>query len=58
MKFTKNDWGWSDIINKTKILTKRGSDAINDIISKKYQKYPSNTKVKHANVFAKVNILY
>ena len=50
MEFTQNDWGQRDIANKTKILTKRGSDKIHDVILTKYQKYPSNTILKHASV--------
>ena len=37
------------------MLTKRGSDTIHDIIPTKYQKYPSTTILKLANVLAKVN---
>ena len=55
MEFTKNDWVRRDIINKTKILTKWGSDMIDDVIPKKYQKYPSNPILKHENVL--VNLL-
>ena len=57
MESTQNDWGQCDIINKTKILAKRGSDKIHDIIQTKYQKNPSNTILKHANVLDKVNKL-
>ena len=57
MEFTQNDWGQCDIINKTKILTKRGSDKVHDIIPTKYQKYPSDTILKHANVLSKSNKL-
>ena len=39
------------------MLTKRGSDTIHDVIPTKYQKYPSNTILKHVNVLAKVNKL-
>ena len=35
MESTQNDWGQQDIINETKILTKRGSDTIHDVIPKK-----------------------
>ena len=42
MEFTQNDWGQREIINKTKILTKWGSDKINDVIPTKYKKYTSN----------------
>ena len=55
MEPTQNDWGQRDIINKTKILTKKGSDKIHDVIPTKYQKYPLNTILKHANVFDKAN---
>ena len=46
MKFTKNDWGQRDIINRIKTSTKQGSDEIHDVIPTKYQKYPSNTILK------------
>ena len=55
MEFVQNDWGQCDIINKTKMLSKRGSDKIHDIIQTKYQKYPSIKILKDANVFAKWN---
>ena len=45
------------IINKTRILPKRCSDRIHDVIPTKYQKYPSTTILKHVNVLAKVNKL-
>ena len=51
----QNDWGQRDIINRIKILTKRGSYMINDAIPTKYCKYPSNTLLKQANVLVKVN---
>ena len=54
MEFTKNDWGQRDIVNKTKILNKRGSNKIHDVIMMKYQKCPSNKILKHANVSDKV----
>ena len=54
MDFTKNDWGKHDIINKTIILTKWGTDMIHAVIVMKYQKYPSTTILKHANGLAKV----
>ena len=57
MKFTQNDWGQRDIINKTKILTKRGSDTIHDVVQTKYQKYPSNTILEHANILSEANKL-
>ena len=50
MDFMQNDWGKRAIIKKTKILTKQGSDKIHDFILTKYQKYPSNTILKH-NIF-------
>ena len=53
--FTQNDSIKRDIINKTKILTKLGSDTIHDIIPQKYDKYHSTTILKHVNVLAKVN---
>ena len=43
------------MINRIITLTKLGSDTINDVIPKKYQKHSSNTILKHANVLAKVN---
>ena len=46
-----------EIIKKPKILTKRGSDNIHDVILTKYQKYTSDTILKHANVLAKANKL-
>ena len=55
MQFTQNDRGQRDIINKTKILTKQGSDTIHDVIPTKYHKYPSNPILKYVNVLAKVN---
>ena len=55
MDSKKNDWGQCDIINKTIILTKQVTDKIHDFIPEKYQKYPSNTIIKHANVLDKVN---
>ena len=57
MEFTKNGSGQRDIINKTKIFTKRGLDMIHDVIPKKYHNYPSTTILKHVNVLAKVNKL-
>ena len=41
--------------NKITILTKRGTDMIHAVILKKYQKYPSTTILKQANVLEKVN---
>ena len=55
MDNTQNYWGQRDIINTIKTFTKQGSDMINDVISKKYQKYPFNAILKHANILAKVN---
>ena len=40
MKFTYNDWGQWEIINKVKILTKRGADMIYTVIPMEYQKHP------------------
>ena len=37
---------------KTKILTKQGSDMMQNFIPTKYHKYPSNTILKHENVLA------
>ena len=51
MDFTSTDWGQRNIINKTEISTKQVSDEIHDVIPMKYQKYPPNTILKHANVF-------
>ena len=53
--FTQNYWGQRGIINKTKILTKWGSDMIHDVIPTKYQKYTPNIILKHAIVLAQVN---
>ena len=58
MDFTPNEWVQRDIINKIKILTKQGTDMIHAIIPMKYQKYPSTSTLKHANVLAKVNKLH
>ena len=57
MEDMQSKWVQFEIMNKTKILTKRGSDEIHDVIPTKYQKYPSNTILKYANVLAKVNKL-
>ena len=57
MEFTQNDWGQRDIKNKTTILTKPGIDTVHAVIPKIYQKYPSTTIIKHANVLDKVNKL-
>ena len=53
----QTDWGQCNIINRIKILGKRGSDKIHDVISTKYQKYPSNTKLNMLMFMAKVNKL-
>ena len=53
MKFVHNYWGQRDIINKIIILTKKGVDMIYTIFPTKYQKYPSTTILKHANVLDK-----
>ena len=50
MEFTQNDWGQRDIMNRIMKLNKQGSDKIHAVIPKKYQKYHSNTILKHANV--------
>ena len=55
MKFTQNDLGQHDIINKTRILTKQGIDTIHAVIPTKYQKYPSTIILKNAIFLAKVN---
>ena len=55
MEFTQNDWGQRDIINRIKILTKRGTATMHAFIPTKYQKYPLTTILKHANVLAQVN---
>ena len=55
MEFTQNYSGQRDITNIIKILTKRGSDIMHDIILTKYQKYPSTTILKHVSVLAAVN---
>ena len=55
MDFMSNDWNQHDIIDKIKILTKRGTDTIHSGILTKYQKYPSTTKIKHANILDNVN---
>ena len=55
MKFMDNYCGQRDIIKKIKILTKRGADTIYTVIPIKYHNYPSNTKLKHANVLFQVN---
>ena len=55
MELTQNEWGQCDIINKIKILTKSGTDTIHAVILTKYQKYPYNKILKHANVLVKVN---
>ena len=39
MEFTQNYWDQRDVINKIKILIKRGTDTIQTIIPEKYQKY-------------------
>ena len=55
MSFAQNEWGQRDIINKIRILTKLGTYTIPAIIPEKYQKYPSTTILKHANVLDKLN---
>ena len=57
MEFNQNDWGQIEITDKINILTKQGTDTIYAVILMKYQKYPSNTILKYANILAKVNIL-
>ena len=46
MNCRTNDCGQCDIINRIKILEKRDSDKIHDVIPKKCQKYRSNTILK------------
>ena len=53
----KNYWGQHDIINKTKVLNKRGSYTIHDVITTKYHKYPFYAKLKHDNILDKVDKL-
>ena len=53
----QNDWGQHDIINKIKILTKRGTYMIHVFIPTKYQNYPSTKILKHANIMSKENKL-
>ena len=55
MDFKQNDLGQREIINNITILTKLGIATIHAVIPTKYQKYPSATILKHANVLAKVN---
>ena len=55
MDFTQNYWGQHDIIHIIKILIKQRTDTIHDIIPTKYQKYSSNTILKHVNSLAKLN---
>ena len=55
MEFNQNYWGRRGVINKTKIFSKQGSDMIHDVIPTKYQKHPSKTILKHANVLDKLN---
>ena len=57
MSFTNNEWSKCDIINKIIILIKRVVDTIYATILTKYEKYPSTTILKYANVLAKVNKL-
>ena len=57
MKFTNNDWCQRDIIKNIIFLTKQGADTIYTVLSKKYQKYPSTTILKHAIVLVKLNKL-
>ena len=57
MEFKQNEWIHRDVINKIRILTKQGTDMIHTVILMKYQKYPSTTILKHANVLAEVNKL-
>ena len=55
MELMKNDLSKCDIINIMIILTKWGIYTIHYAIPMKYQKYPSTTILKHADILAKVN---
>ena len=55
IEFTQNYWGHRGIINKITVLAKRGTDMIHSVILTKYQKYPSTTILKNANILAKIN---
>ena len=57
MELAQNNRGQREIINKIVVLTKQGTDTAHTIIPTKYQKYPSTTINKHANVLAIVNKL-
>ena len=53
--FVKIDLVLCYIINKFSILTKPGTDRIHAVIPTKYQKDPSTTILKYANLLAKEN---
>ena len=55
MDFTQNAWGQRDIINEILIITKQVTDTIHAVIPTKQQRYPSTTKLTHANALAIVN---
>ena len=55
MKLTQNDKGQCGMINKIITLRKRVTETTNAVIPIKYQKYPSNTILKHVIVLDKVN---
>ena len=55
MEFTQNYWGQSDIITKTKILTKRGTDTIYAVILKNIRSIPQPQYLKMRIFLAGVN---
>ena len=55
MEIMQNYWGQREIINKIKMLNKRGTDTIHATIPTKNWKYPSTTILKYVNILAKVN---
>ena len=55
MDFTKNDSDQRDIINKIKILTKRGTDSICAAVPNKFQKNTSTKIFNNAIFLAKLN---
>ena len=57
MEFTQNYLCQRYIVNINKILTKQGTDMIQDVIPNKCQKYPSTRILKHVNVLDKLNKL-
>ena len=50
-----NEWGEHEIINIIIILTKQVTYTIHAITMTNYQKYPSTTRLKRANVLDKSN---